>query len=590
MIILSILSAWYSRASAAQEGSTAFNFLNIGAGSRAIGMGEAFTAVADDVTATYWNPAGLTRLDRLEASFMHARWFEDITYQYLAFARSLHRYGALGISLYRLSKDDIQGYDAGGMPTDKLEFSDTAASLTFGYPLMIGKLDSSVGITTKFIREKIAGVSASAVAFDLGVLSTLHLPNGMPVNVAGTIKNLGTGVSFSQQSYALPTTFTYGASVLILEDTLRLALDHAFPRNTDSRIGIGAEYHIGELLMVRAGYRSSIPADNDQPNNGFRYGMGLGNTDTQFDYAFVPYGDLGTTHRFSVTVRFGEGYRKDLFTRRLDAHFKKAQRHYTRKDLIAAYRELKSILAVDPAHHEALDLLARVKGHTGSINLERHLSRTEKLIRQGDLLEAQDSCMNILAIHPDNQQALLFKRRIDQQFEVKKKQKNKILFEHGEDFYKHGDFLDAIDVWEKLLIVDPENTAAREKITQARTQLMNTQRRHLERRFVEAKKLYRKERWEKTIEILDDILTVNPEYPQARGLADSARKELTVIQTARSEKYLQEGINYYRTQDFKNAKVSFQKALKAYPDNNQAGQYLSKVKAMLDALNDDRSE
>ena len=82
-------------------------FLSLGAGARPLGMGGSFVAVADDATATYWNPAGLGGLDRTEITFMHAGIFGLDSYDFINYVQPLGGVGAFGVSWIRLGIDDI---------------------------------------------------------------------------------------------------------------------------------------------------------------------------------------------------------------------------------------------------------------------------------------------------------------------------------------------------------------------------------------------------------------------------------------------------------------------------------------------------
>src|SRR5471030_456263 len=91
------------RLNAADTGTTAANFLKLGIGPRAIAMGNAQVGLADDVYATYWNPAGLARLESFEAGFVQNQYLENITEQYLAFAYPNPKIGTLAGSLTYLN-------------------------------------------------------------------------------------------------------------------------------------------------------------------------------------------------------------------------------------------------------------------------------------------------------------------------------------------------------------------------------------------------------------------------------------------------------------------------------------------------------
>ena len=79
IIYLALLSSAYG---IDKTGTTAAKFLSIGVGSRSAGLGNAFVAIADDPTAMYWNPAGISRLESHEAIVNHNNWFADIGLDY----------------------------------------------------------------------------------------------------------------------------------------------------------------------------------------------------------------------------------------------------------------------------------------------------------------------------------------------------------------------------------------------------------------------------------------------------------------------------------------------------------------------------
>src|SRR5450631_1540511 len=82
--ILILTACWAEVAQSSDPGTTAANFLKLGIGPRAIAMGNAQVGLANDVYATYWNPAGLARLETPEAGFVQNQYLENISEQYLA--------------------------------------------------------------------------------------------------------------------------------------------------------------------------------------------------------------------------------------------------------------------------------------------------------------------------------------------------------------------------------------------------------------------------------------------------------------------------------------------------------------------------
>src|SRR5215813_10421582 len=95
---------------ASGPGTTSADILKIGVGARAIGMGEAYVAQADDVSSLYWNPAGLALMQERQASFMYDQMYQDLKFQNANIGIPLEN-GAIGGSLSYLSYGDISGFD-----------------------------------------------------------------------------------------------------------------------------------------------------------------------------------------------------------------------------------------------------------------------------------------------------------------------------------------------------------------------------------------------------------------------------------------------------------------------------------------------
>src|SRR6185295_6018406 len=141
------------------------SFLKIGVGARAVGIGAAQTALADDAAAIYWNPAGLAHLGKPEAAMHHAELFADTRYDYLAIARST-RFGTIGAGLGYLSQGTIEGRDENRQPTGSFTASDSVFGLALARPF-----SSSIcaGLGLKAVQSRIAGESATTAAIDAGV-------------------------------------------------------------------------------------------------------------------------------------------------------------------------------------------------------------------------------------------------------------------------------------------------------------------------------------------------------------------------------------------------------------------------------------
>ncbi|MCK4533261.1 hypothetical protein KAU39_05695, partial [bacterium] len=89
-------------------GTSGADFLKIGVAARPGGMGETYTAVAEDVYSLHWNPAGLVSVKGKEIFTTYTRWFEETNYGLVSYAQSLKRDRTIGGSLVLLSSGGIK--------------------------------------------------------------------------------------------------------------------------------------------------------------------------------------------------------------------------------------------------------------------------------------------------------------------------------------------------------------------------------------------------------------------------------------------------------------------------------------------------
>ncbi|MCR4662852.1 MAG: PorV/PorQ family protein [Endomicrobiaceae bacterium] len=290
-------------------GSTTAQFLKLGIGAKSAGMGNAVTSVYNGTEAIYWNPANLNYIDRKELSFSHTIWFEDVNYEWLAFVLPTEEYGVFGFGLQYVSYGSIDKFD--NTNTFDGSFSPMDMALYLSYANSYEKVD--FGLNLKYIYSKIEE-SASAIGLDLGAKYTL---DNNKTSFGATITNFGTNMRYNKESESLPFLFKIGASHYIVDMWL-VSLDLNFPKDNEIYFNLGTEYTIEIADNLRFDLRAGYEGRNkDIPGfNWINLGFGLEYLDYIFDYAFVPYGDIGMTHRFSFSIRFGRQVeKKDLSVR-----------------------------------------------------------------------------------------------------------------------------------------------------------------------------------------------------------------------------------------------------------------------------------
>jgi hypothetical protein len=273
-----------------------FPALEIGAGARSAGMGDAFTAVADDAGAPYWNPAGLAWARSAQVTLTYDQWFVDSYYQHLMAVVPLAS-GAIGADLFYMNYGSFNRVDSSGVQTGPaIKPTNMEGLLSYGI-----KLGSrfSIGAGAKFISQSLGDSTGSGFAADLGIR---YAADRFMLGLSGV--NIGTA-----GQYALPMSIRAGAGFEVVsagEHNLLLAADGRYTINDTPEINAGVEYVYADKLSVRGGYKFLLGQDNLTGLKGFTAGAGLKFGSFGFDYAFTPYGELGVANRAAVTYSFGK--------------------------------------------------------------------------------------------------------------------------------------------------------------------------------------------------------------------------------------------------------------------------------------------
>ncbi|HVZ80149.1 MAG TPA: PorV/PorQ family protein [bacterium] len=297
-VVLGALASWRLMVvdASAQNLTSGADFLKIDSGARSQGMGGAFTAVADDVNALTWNPAGLALLKQPEVGYLRMIYLSDIGYNFGGVAFPIQAgedtlgLGAAVVNLGSPSFDSTLGL------APAVSAGDNAFSLSAAYRV---KDIVAFGLTGKFILRNLAGYNASAFGGDLGVLIS-PIPQ---FHIGLGLFNLGTQVEFISEGDPLPLTGRLGLAYKVLDephDSLTLALDNAYDLNASMYSGsVGAEFWLENVFALRAGYTG------DAYQQHWTAGTGFSLDAFEVDYAYAPLGTVGDSHRISLIVRFG---------------------------------------------------------------------------------------------------------------------------------------------------------------------------------------------------------------------------------------------------------------------------------------------
>lgn len=321
IIVFIFLTAAFSSAQDFNKGGrTAFQFVKIGIGARQAAIGEACIANVRDVNAVFWNPANLAGIKSTEASFSYARWLADMNFLAGAIAWRWQGIGILGLSYAALDYGNIQEalvIGPGGSSDTRTGNTFTGGDLLAGLSFSREFTDKlAIGVTAKFLQEKLFNYTEHLFAFDVG---TNYDVGYKGIRLAMSAQNFATGsaqwleASDRVEGYDIPLLFRIGASVELAgnaESFMRIGNDHHFWLSAEAinsndygeRLHFGGEYAFGDFLSLRAGYRINYEEGN------WSFGFGLhprvSNFDVRVDYAYVSYEFLDSPHRLTASLAF----------------------------------------------------------------------------------------------------------------------------------------------------------------------------------------------------------------------------------------------------------------------------------------------
>ncbi|MDA1028397.1 MAG: PorV/PorQ family protein [Bacteroidetes bacterium] len=312
-------------------GTTSAQFLKLGVGARAIGLGGTFVAEANDLSALYWNPAGLSKISGGAVQFSHTQYLANISYNYAAFGVNVGQLGTIAASLVYLDSGEMEVRTTATPEGTGELFKKQDLALQLSYAKALTDR-FSIGTTFKYIREQIWHSSASAMAFDVGVLFTtpyqdLRLGASMSnfgpkmqmsgrdiifstdptPNQSGNVEIVNS--EYSMDQHPLPLMFRVGLAwdaVSTSNHQIVVMTDAAHPNDNSEYLNMGIEYKFRDLFALRSGYRNAFETDGEQ---GLTMGAGINlrmdkSTKASFDYAYADFGRLEQTHWYTFNLQF----------------------------------------------------------------------------------------------------------------------------------------------------------------------------------------------------------------------------------------------------------------------------------------------
>jgi long-subunit fatty acid transport protein len=311
-------------------GTSAANFLKIGIGARAQSLGGAYAAQADEVSALYWNPAGIVNIKNREVGFTQIDWVSDVNLSFIGGVASMGDAGSIGVGITYLSMGEMKVTDWINPEGTGETFEASDVAIGLAYARQISE-KFSIGLQVKYIQQKISQSTASAFALDVGIQYQTGF-HGLKLGMA--LANFGTEMQLSGRdlsvrtdpyntvgsnpddvhanletvAWPLPITIRLGAALdIINNEAMRLtgSLDFYDPRDVDQTWCAGGELGLlNEIVFLRAGINNYY---ENELKISFGGGIKYAFDDTYrilIDYAYSDLGRLVNANRFSLALTF----------------------------------------------------------------------------------------------------------------------------------------------------------------------------------------------------------------------------------------------------------------------------------------------
>lgn len=300
---------------------TGMKWLSIPVGARAAGMGGAYTAMADDITAIFWNPAGIALTTGGHAFLSQTRWIADINLNSAALTYQYQNWGVFGLSFLSMDWGTLHGTQlannaAGYEETGNFSPSDWA--LGFSYAKRISDA-FALGGNVKYLYEKlgegnvetndvISKYTAQMNVFALDV-GTYYYTGFKDLRFAMSFQNFSSERKYRAEHFPLPLTFKFGVAMDVFkfmaeesDHHVMFAADAVHPRDYSERMQFGLEYSYRYIVFLRGGYKTNYDEEDLSLGGGLHYG--LGGIALTLDYSYIQFKNFDAVQMFSFDFQF----------------------------------------------------------------------------------------------------------------------------------------------------------------------------------------------------------------------------------------------------------------------------------------------
>lgn len=597
----------------------------LGAGSRGISLGRAYSTLADDADAIYWNPAALRNVQSKQFSLMYMPLygdFTDATYISFAFVYPTLGAGAFGVGFMRVGST-FDRYDEYSRPLGEGQYSESQFMIGYAFERRLGLVGGrlATGASFKIANQKVDPFSSTAPGMDLGFRYVPDFAKALALAVnfqdlVGAEHKLNTEADRTARTIMVGAGYT---KAFANGSALRLMVQFDAPEKADAKLHAGAEFAFSKFVALRVGV----------DDGNFSFGLGLTTNALGMgyglDYAFLNRETAGSSHPVTFSASYGstldeeraalaeQRRREDeevvrrAFVARVQEHRDKALAHESRENYMGALDEWKIVLELEPGDAQAQERLSSlqarvveeqdraVRDRANQAEISARFTQGLEFYTKNDWLKARDEWLAVIAIDSTHAEAKEYLART--QVEIDKQISERAA--RATRLEQAGRLTEAMGEWANVQALDPGSARARQSIDRIRrkieeqSQSLDQASRRLEivNLYDGALQAYNRGEYQSAMTSLDRVLALEPGHEEAKNLRAMARRKLTPLTKAEEDRirslYLS-GMQFFSKDEYAKAVDEWQKILEIDPTNDSVKRNIEEAKERLRQLGENR--
>ncbi len=613
LIILFPLNSW-AVLNETNTGTSGADFLLMKLSPRAVSLGNAFTANDDgDVSVMFFNPAGLSQLNKVQLKTTHNLWIDNTYYSGIAIGyplwdkKKVEPLGVIGIGMNYLSLGKFDVYKQGSN-VEEINTYNNLVQLSYAFETGL----ITTGITLKYIYEKLGSDTADAFALDLGFLFKSLLEK---TSIGIGIENFGTKLNLGGKSDSIPLMIKLGLKLnqkLADVSNLSFYTDFHFALRNASTFNSGIEITLKPKketeFSIRGGLQKEIVSETPSEFS-VSCGFGFNLKGVSIDYSYLPLRYLGATHQMGISISFPRGPKiKNV----IEKFYNKGKRFYAENKLVNAKMQFDEVLKLNPHHQKAKMFLSLIEKRI------QYCIDPELLFTQGYIFlenkEYEDTIRlwkRVLQINPNHEGAIKYLPKVEKKVKAIEKERTrkeklarlrrerllkqrkvkaiekeiKQIRIKASKLYRANRLKDSLKRWMIIRNIAQKGVKIDKRFNRYLKESKNTIskiKNELSQYYYElGKRLYNKKNYRAAIINFKYALYYNKSNKKIQGLLNIATTKYKAYREKLSMQYYYKGLDMYSDNRMEEAANLWKKAVKLDPNNKEAVNALKRIKRVI---------